>query len=107
MLYWFEVMQSIKSVLSNFNPTTDKYISREFQSFGLHLAETLDDYKHRSLFMKLAKTVHRSLLERALSFSIDSTAKNKGALFMWKLKQLRDDEKKAKLALQKQQQTLF
>jgi len=100
-------MQSIKSVLSNFNPTTDKYISREFQSFGLHLAETLDDYKHRSLFMKLAKTVHRSLLERALSFSIDSTAKNKGALFMWKLKQLRDDEKKAKLALQKQQQTLF
>lgn len=87
-------MQSIKSVLKNFNPTTDKYISREFQTFGLHLAETLDDYKHRSLYMKLAKTVHRSLLERALSFSIDSTAKNKGALFMWKLKQLRDEAKK-------------
>lgn len=100
-------MQSIKSVLKNFNPTTDKYISREFQSFGLHLAETLDDYKHRSLYMKLAKTVHRSLLERALTFSIDSTAKNKGALFMWKLKQLRDEEKKAKLLLEKQQEKLF
>lgn len=93
-------MQSIKSVLKNFNPTTDKYISREFQSFGLHLAETLDDYKHRSLYMKLAKTVHRSLLERALSFSIDSTAKNKGALFMWKLKQLRDEAKLANSKLQ-------
>lgn len=82
-------MQSIKSVLTKFNPTTDKYVSREFQTFGLHLAESLNDYKHRSLYIKLAKTVHRSILEEALSFSIDSNATNKGALFMWKLKQLR------------------
>ncbi len=87
-------MQSIKQVLKNFNPTTDKYISREFQSFGIHLAEELDDYKHRGLYIKLAKTVHRSILEKALSFAIDSTAKNKGALFMWKLKELRKTEKK-------------
>jgi hypothetical protein len=100
-------MQSIKSVLSNFNPTTDKYISREFQSYGMHLAEELDDYKHRSLYIKLAKTVHRSLLERALTFACDSTAKNKGALFMWKLKQLRDDAKKAAEALQDRQGKLF
>lgn len=85
-------MQSIKSVLDKFNPTTDKYISREFQTFGLHLAEELDDYKHKSLYIKLAKTVHRSILEQALSFAIDSTAKNKGALFMWKLKELRKGE---------------
>lgn len=88
-------MQSIKSILNKFNPTTDKYISREFQTFGLYLAEVLDDYKHKSLYIKLAKEVHRSLLERALSFAIDSKAKNKGALFMWKLKELRDLEKKA------------
>lgn len=87
-------MQSIKSVLDRFNPTTDKYISREFQSFGIHLAEQLDDYKHKSLYIKLAKTVHRSILEKALAFCIDSNAKNKGALFMWKLKELRKDEKK-------------
>jgi len=87
-------MQSIKSVLTKFNPTTDKYVSREFQTFGLHLAESLDDYKHRSLYIKLAKTVHRSILEEALSFSIDSNATNKGALFMWKLKELRKNEKK-------------
>lgn len=82
-------MQSIKNVLTKFNPTTDKFVSREFQTFGLHLTETLDDYKHKGLYMRLAKTVHRSILEQALSFAIDSTAKNKGALFMWKLKELR------------------
>ena len=75
-------MQSVKTVLKNFNPTTDKYVSREFQTFGLHLADSLDDYKHKSLYMKLAKTVHRAILEQALSFAIDSTATNKGALFM-------------------------
>lgn len=87
-------MQSIKQVLKNFNPTTDKYVSREFQSFGIHLAEELNDYKHRSLYIKLAKTIHRSLLEKALSFASDSNARNKGALFMWKLTELRKATKK-------------
>src|SRR5437763_2988004 len=86
-------MQSIKTVLTKFNPTTDKYVSREFQTFGLHLAASLNDYKHRSLYIKLAKTVHRSVLEEALTFSIDSNAANKGALFMWKLKELRKGER--------------
>ncbi|MBI2033304.1 MAG: hypothetical protein HYT10_02455 [Candidatus Levybacteria bacterium] len=82
-------MQKIGKILDSFNPQTDKYISREFQSFGMHIADVLDDYKHRSLYIKLAKTVHRSLLEKALSFVSDSNAKNKGALFMWKLSELR------------------
>ncbi len=82
-------MQSIKQVLLNFNPTEDKYVSREFQSFGVHLAEVLDDYKHKSLYIKMAKTEHRAILEKALSFVIDSKAANKGALFMWKVQQLK------------------
>ena len=82
-------MKKISTVLQTFNPTKDKYISREFQSFGVHLSEELDDYKHKSLYIKLAKTTHRSLLERALSFCVDSKAKNRGALFMWKLTQLK------------------
>jgi len=86
-------MQKVSQILDKFNPIQDKYISREFQSFGIHLSEELDDYKHRSLYIKLAKTVHRSILERALSFCVDSNAKNKGALFMWKLKQIREEEK--------------
>jgi hypothetical protein len=82
-------MQSIKQVLINFDPTTDKYISREFQSFGVHLAEVLNDPKHKSLYIKMAKKEHRAILEKALSFVIDSKASNKGALFMWKVKQLK------------------
>lgn len=89
-------MQSIKSVLDKFNPQTDKYVSREFQTFGIHLAETLDDYKHKSLYIKLAKTMHRTVLEKALSFAIDSNAKNKGALFMWKLQQIKKELKPTK-----------
>ncbi len=89
-------MQSLKQVLKKFDPVKDKYISREFQDFGLRLAEELDDYKHKSLYMKLAKTVHRSILEKALSFVSDSNAKNKGALFMWKLKELKNEKSKTK-----------
>ncbi len=89
-------MKSVKQILDNFSPIEDKYISREFQSFGIHLAEQLDDYKHRSLYIKLAKTVHRSILEKALSFAVDSNARNKGALFMWKLKEFKDGAKTKK-----------
>lgn len=85
-------MKSVKQILKTFNPAEDKYISREFQSFGIHLAEELNDYKHKSLYIKLAKTIHRSILEKALSFCIDSNAKNKGALFMWKMAQLKNSK---------------
>ena len=92
-------MQSIKTVLKKFNPVTDKYVSREFQTFALKLAEDLDDYEHRAVYMRLAKTVHRSILEQALSFVSDSNAKNKGGLFMWKLKDLRAGIKKQELRI--------
>lgn len=69
------------------------YITREFQDFGYRLAVELDDLKHKSLYMRLAKTVNRAVLERALSFVADAaTAKSKAKLFMWKLKQLRQEK---------------
>lgn len=82
-------MKSVGKILKNFDPIRDKYISREFQSYGIYLAESLDDYKHKGLYIKLAKTIHRSILEKAFTFAQDSNAKNKGALFMWKLGELR------------------
>lgn len=82
-------MKKISNILTKFDPVKDKYVSREFQSFGMYLAEELNDYKHRALYIKLAKTVHRSILEKALSFVSDSNARNKGALFMWKIAQLK------------------
>ncbi len=81
-------MQTIKDILKNFKPTTDKYISREFQSFGVHLAEKLQDERRKSLYIKLAKTLPRPVLEEALRFVVDANARSKGALFMWKLKEL-------------------
>jgi len=81
-------MKSIKDVLDKFNPLEDKYISREFQSFGVYLAQKLQDEHRKSLYIKLAKTLPRPVLEKALRFVVDSNARNKGALFMWKLKEL-------------------
>jgi len=91
-------VQSVSDVLKKFNPVQDKYISREFQAYGIYLAEELNDYKHKSLYIKLAKTVHRSILEKALSYVKDAQtySSNKGALFMWKMKQLKDDGKSRK-----------
>ncbi|OGK29853.1 hypothetical protein A3D08_00710 [Candidatus Roizmanbacteria bacterium RIFCSPHIGHO2_02_FULL_43_11] len=81
-------MDSIKNILKSFNPTEDKYISREFQAFGVHLAETLGDMRHKSLYIKLARDIPRPVLEEALRFVADAQAKKKGALFMWKLKEM-------------------
>ena len=90
-------MQSVKDILKKFNPLEDKYISREFQAYGYYLAEMLNDLKHRSIYMKLAKTMPRAILDKALSYVRDANVKRKGALFMWKLKQLGAWPDKAKL----------
>ncbi|MFZ5534736.1 MAG: hypothetical protein ACOY3M_01110 [Patescibacteria group bacterium] len=84
-------MQKIGSILTKFNPLEDKYISREFQAYGIYLAETLGDYKHKSLYIRLAKTVPRAILEKALTFVKDAQATSKARLFMWKMKELRKE----------------
>lgn len=87
-------LQSLKSILQNKDSDRDKYISREFQKFGYDLAEKLGDSTHVSLYIRLAKTVDRQILERAWSFVADANARNKVALFMWKMKQLKNERKK-------------
>lgn len=69
------------------------YITQEFQDYGYRLAMELQDEKHKSLYIKLAKTTDRILLDKALSFVKDSNAKKPGALFMWKLKELKKARK--------------
>lgn len=88
-------MQSVKDILKKFNPLEDKYVSREFQAFGVHLAKKLSDEKRRSLYIKLSKTIPRPILEEALRYVIDSNARNKAALFMWKLKELNAFKRKS------------
>jgi hypothetical protein len=87
---------SIKDILKKFNPVKDKYVSREFQTFGIHLSERLGDTRRKGVYMKLAKTIPRAILEEALRFVIDANARNKTALFMWKLKEMKAFEHQIK-----------
>ncbi|MCL5784624.1 MAG: hypothetical protein M1142_04720 [Patescibacteria group bacterium] len=65
-------------------------ISKEFQMYGVFLAESLQDTKHYSLYIKLAKNIDRHILEEALNFTKGYTsAKSKARVFMWKLKELK------------------
>ncbi|MBI2338291.1 hypothetical protein HYU95_03855 [Candidatus Daviesbacteria bacterium] len=67
-----------------------KNISKEFQMYGVYLAESLQDIKHYSLYIKLAKQIDRRLLEEALNFTKGYTsAKSKAKVFMWKLQQIK------------------
>lgn len=89
-----------------------KYVTKEFQDFGYRLAVQLGDLNHKALYIKLAKNTDRRLLEQALSFTLDyPQAKNRGRIFMWKLKELRTTFSKEKVEkakkLNKEQQKLF
>lgn len=89
-------MQSVSDVLKKFDPLKDKYISREYQSFGIYLSKKLGDERRKALYIKMSRDIPRSVLEEALRFVIDAKARNKAALFMWKLKELGVFKKKKK-----------
>ena len=83
-------MKSLKQILDEKNkPVKNKYVTKEWQDFGYRLAMELQDPEHVSLYIKLAKNEDRGILEQARRFVIDSNADNKGALFMWKLTELK------------------
>ena len=82
-------------LFSEYTITENKYISREFPDFGYQLAVKLNDLKHKSLYIKMAKEVDRGILEQALSFVSDAeSAKSKARLFMWRVSQLKEERKK-------------
>jgi hypothetical protein len=90
-------MKSLKQLIeARQNPDKNKYVSREYQDYGYRLAVELNDLSHKALYIKLAKNTERATMEQCRQFVIDSHADNRGALFMWKLKQLKtNNEKKA------------
>lgn len=70
-----------------------KNIAYEFQQYGVFLAESLDDTKRYSLYIKLAKELPRPILEEALNFTKGYYgAKNKAKVFMWKLSELKKEK---------------
>jgi len=74
-------------ILAKYETRKDgKYISQEFQDYGYRLAIDLNDMDHKSLYIRMAKTVPRAILEQARAFAVDAeNAKSKGRLFMWKV----------------------
>lgn len=92
--------QSLGDILKKFNPLKDKYVSREFQKYGYDLAMELGDPEHKALYIKLAKTIPRAILEKARYFVKDARARSKPRLFMWKLKQLRQEVREKKVSNQ-------
>lgn len=69
------------------------YITREFQDYGYRLAKELEDESHTSLYIKMAKTVDRKILESARTFVLDANARSRSRLFMWKVKELKKNKK--------------
>jgi hypothetical protein len=91
-------VNDIGEILKKKNLKRDHRNSYEFQAYGNRLAEEFSDMKHRALYIKLAKTEDRNLLETAREFVLASEkATTKGRLFMWKLKQLKTVERQEKV----------
>jgi hypothetical protein len=87
--------KSLGDILAKYDWDKKKYISQEFQDYGYRLAVALDDLKNKSLYMKLAKETPRGWLEDAKNFVKDAyNVKSKARLFMWKLKQIKDEKGK-------------
>jgi hypothetical protein len=83
---------TINKILSKYEVDEDKQrrISREWQDYAYRLAVELEDTAHTSLYMRLGKNYPREMLEQARLFVRGSfQPKNRGRLFMWKLKQLK------------------
>ncbi len=62
-------------------------VNYDYQLKGLIIADLLKDRKHKSLYIKLAKEIGGDrLLSIAKEISLNKKIDNKGAYFMWKLK---------------------
>ncbi len=82
---------SIKDILTKY-ALEDKggYITREFQDYGYRLACEMGEETKKSMYIKLAKTTDRIILERARTFVADAShVSNPGRLFMWAVGRLK------------------
>ncbi len=87
-------MQTLADIIKSKVLTPDRRNTKEFQAYGNLLADELGDTKHRALYIKLAKTEKRAHLEIAREHCKNSKkAVTKGRLFMWKLSQLKQEQK--------------
>ena len=87
-------MKDIAEILKKKQLNRDFRNSYEFQAYGNRLAEEMGEPNRRGMYLKLAKTVDRSILEQAREYVMGQEhISTKGKLFMWKVKQLREKKK--------------
>ena len=87
-------MKSFSEALNNIQLKKDVRNTYEFQAYGNRLAEELVDPTKRSLYIKLAKSTDRNLLEKARLFALSQDRNpNKAKAFMWKLTELKKELK--------------
>jgi hypothetical protein len=92
------MMKQIQQIIQNkkLNGRKVTRLRYEFQAYGQRLAKELQDLAKETLYMKLAKEVDRTLLEQAREHVLGSErVRNRGALFMYKLKELRDKKRRS------------
>ena len=84
---------SMTNILDKYelDETKQKRISREWQDYAYRLAVALDDTAHTPIYMRVVRDTPRELVERAKSFVMDAGARSKGKMFMWKLRQIKED----------------
>jgi hypothetical protein len=92
-------MQKLSSLLGEkFNKNRPKNLSQEFQVFAVYLCESLGDSNY-PMYMRLAKNTDRGILNEALTFTKGySAAKSKPKVFLWKVKQLKIEQKEREKA---------
>lgn len=94
-----DIINKDRSGLIDSITKTQKYVKHDFQDLGYRIAVKLNDLKHRSLYMKLAKTRSEAVLTQAMSFALDYPLKygnNRAKIFMWKLKELKEKDPSTK-----------
>ena len=92
-------MKKVSDIIQSRKFSRDYRCSHEFQAYGNRLAEELGDKKHRTLYIKLAKTEDRNILEEArVSVLSSRKATTKGKLFMWKVGQIKKERAEKNIA---------
>ncbi len=89
-------MISAKQLLNNRfsgkdSPKGKRHAAHEFQAFAYKIAADFNDLENLRIYLSVLKNVERLIVEKAYSFSIDSTSENKAKVFFWKIKQLRKE----------------
>lgn len=88
-------MKSLKDLIDEKKSETGKkrHAAHEWQAFAYRLAAELEDLDNLPMYLRLVKLQDRKILEECRRFVLDSNVSYKKALFLWKMKELKNSAK--------------